>query len=199
MNKVTLSDLVKALLVLAVTGGVVASGIGIVICLAGDSLMAVFQALNALDAAIVVALITGCISIVSVVIGAIANNRISYIQKREEYLRSHREMAYQQLISIFIKTQKKTKLKDKYSQEEMLADIFDFTESLMLWGSSKAIRMWAAWRTSVSNSPSPQEVLLSQEKIIIQLRRDMGQKGSLHDGDILKLFINDVDKSILNK
>jgi hypothetical protein len=34
------------------------------------------------------------------------------------------------------------------------------------------------------------------EKIIIQLRKDMGQGGRLAEGDILKLYINDFDEAM---
>lgn len=158
-----------------------------------------FAALSSLDAAIVVALITGYVSIVCVVLGAIANNRMTYLQKRNEYLRDHREKAYSKLISIFTKVQKGLKTSEEYSKAELLDDMYAFHESLMLWGSSKAIKMWAEWRNAASKSPSPQELLLAQEAIIIQLRKDMGQKGGLQKGDILKLFINDVDEAVLGK
>lgn len=41
--------------------------------------------------------------------------------------------------------------------------------------------------------------MLGQEKTIMQLRKDMGQKKKPNQGDILKLLINDVDENVLNK
>lgn len=37
------------------------------------------------------------------------------------------------------------------------------------------------------------------EKILFQLRKDMGQRGGLAKGDILKLYINDFDEAIRKK
>lgn len=192
-------NLIKGMAALLLICLLVAALVQWTISSVSQPLATILQSLSTLDAAIVVALITGCVSIICVVVGAIVNNRITYNQKREEYLRVHREMAYKQLVAIFIKIQLKAKKNEQYSQDEMLEDIYAFTENLMLWGSSKAIKQWSSWRISAAKSPSPQELLLNQEKIIIQLRKDIGQRGSLQEGDILKLFINDVDENILNK
>lgn len=199
MKKAEVVDLIKGMIVLILICFAVAVLVQWTISSISKPIATIFQSLSTLDAAIVVALITGCVSIICVVVGAIVNNRITYTQKREEYLRVHREMAYKQLVAIFTKIQLKSKKKEQYSQDEMLEDVYAFTENLMLWGSSKAIKQWSSWRISAAKSPSPQELLLNQEKIIIQLRKDMGQRGTLQEGDILKLFINDVDENILNK
>lgn len=199
MNKITLKDFVVAIAALAVIALLAVGAITLLVRLTATSVINTFAALSTLDAAIVVALITGCVSIVCVVAGAIANNRMTFSLKREEYLRSHREDAYKRLISIFTKVQKQSKTGEKYSESEMLEDMYAFHEELMMWGSSKAIKMWSAWRIAAADNPSPQDLLLNQEKIIIQLRKDMGQRGRLEAGDILKLFTNDVDESILHK
>lgn len=199
MNSISWKEILKAVVTFALIALTIAGAAALFVRLASSAIGEAFAALSSLDAAIVVALITGCVSIVSVVLGAIANNRMTYLQKRNEYLRDHREEAYSKLISIFTKIQKGLKTSEEYSEAELLDDMYAFHESLMLWGSSKAIKMWAEWRNAVSKSPSPQELLLAQEAIIIQLRKDMGQKGGLQKGDILKLFINDVDEAVLGK
>lgn len=199
MNGISWKEILKAIVTLALIALTIVGAAALFVRLASSAIGEAFAALSSLDAAIVVALITGCVSIVCVVLGAIANNRMTYLQKQNEYLRDHREKAYSKLISIFTKVQKGLKTSEEYSEAELLDDMYAFHESLMLWGSSKAIKMWAEWRNAASKSPSPQELLLAQEAIIIQLRKDMGQKRGLQKGDILKLFINDVDEAVLGK
>lgn len=199
MKRVSLKDFAITIIVLILIALIAIGVFSLLTRLASQVITNFFSALSSVNATIVVALITGCVSILCVVIGAIANNRMTFVQRREEYLRSHREDAYRRLISIFVKVQKQSKTGEAYTESKMLEDMYAFHEELMLWGSSKAIKMWSSWRISAANSPSPQELLLSQEKIIIQLRKDMGQHGKLQAGDILKLFINDVDESILGK
>lgn len=199
MSRVSPKDLIKSLVALIAIALIIVGAIVLLVRLAASSVANAFAAFSSLDAAIVVALITGCVSIICVVAGAIANNRMTYVQKREEYLRSRREDAYRRLISIFTKVQRQSKTGETYTESEMLHDMYAFHEELMLWGSSKAIKKWSSWRIAAAESLSPKELLLSQEKIIFQLRKDMGQRGRLREGDILKLYINDVDESILNK
>ena len=85
-----------------------------------------------------------------------------------------------------------------YTQDEILEDYNEFSRALTLWGSAKAIKLWNEWRlASVKGNPSPDELLLAMEQIMMQLRRDMGQKRGLRKGDLLRMFINDVDEKLL--
>lgn len=93
----------------------------------------------------------------------------------------------------------KSKTGEDYPENEVLDDMNDFNKGLTLWGSSKAIRLWDTWRlSSVGKTPKPEDLLLAMERVLIQLR-DMGQGRGIKQGDLLKLFINDVDEKILNR
>ena len=195
----TVGAIVKGLVVLAIVVAIVGFAIVAVINAVAGSVANMLSALSTLDVAIVVALITGCVSILTVIGGSIANNYLAYRQRRSEYLRGHREQAYQKLIEIEYKMLMKSKKEEVYSADEMLDDMNEFNQSLTLWGSSKAIRLWDEWRLStVDKKPDPSELLFAMEKVLIQLRRDMGQGRGLKQGDLLKLFINDID-SLQNK
>ena len=88
----------------------------------------------------------------------------------------------------------KSKKKKQYGADEMLSDMNDFNQSLTLWESSKAIRLWDEWRlATVGKQPSASEPLFTMEHVLIQLRRDIGQGRGLKWGDLLELFINNVD------
>ena len=47
--------------------------------------------------------------------------------------------------------------------------------------------------------PDPEKLLFTMERIMMQLRADMGKKGRLKKGDLLKLFINDLDDYLLSR
>ena len=196
----SLGAIIKGLLVLAAIVVIIACAMTAVLNFAGSSLTIAFNSFSSMDAAIVVALITGCVSILTVVSGAILNNYLSYRQRRNEYLRSHREDAYEKLIDVVYKMMSKSKKGEEYSENEILDDMNEFNKGLTLWGSSKAIRLWDSWRlSSVGKKPKPEDLLLAMERVLIQLRVDMGQGRGVRPGDLLKLFINDVDEKILNK
>lgn len=155
------------------------------------------KVLPSMDAAIVVALITSCVSIITVVGGAILKEYLSYRYKKLEFLRGRREKPYRKLIEINFKMLQKTKSGEEYSPAEMMDDFYEFGQELTLWGSAKAIKLWDDWRLAPNKGKADgKELLLLMEKIIIQLRKDMGQGGRLAEGDILKLYINDFDESI---
>lgn len=71
---------------------------------AGPSIVSLFSSLSTLDTGVIVALIAGAVSIVTVVGGGVLNNRM----KRKEYLYLHREKPYMQLISMFYDFQNKS-------------------------------------------------------------------------------------------
>lgn len=142
----TIGAIVKGLLVLAALAVICAVALSAVINFVSGSIAALLSTLSTLDVAIVVALITGCVSIVTVIGGGIANNYLAYRQRKGEYLREHRVQAYEKLIEIVYKMLMKSKKKEQYGADEMLSDMNDFNQSLTLWGSSKAIRLWDEWR-----------------------------------------------------
>lgn len=193
-QKQSIGAIVKGLFVLAALAVICIVALSATINFVSDSIAALLSTLSTIDVAIVVALITGCVSIVTVIGGGIANNYLAYRQRNSEYLREHRAQAYEKLIEIVYKMLMKSKKKEQYGADEMLSDMNDFNQSLTLWGSSKAIRLWDEWRlATVGKQPSASELLFAMEKVLIQLRRDMGQGRGLKRGDLLKLFINDVD------
>lgn len=161
---------------------------------------AAIQTISTLDAAIIIALITGCVSIFTVVFGAILKEYLSYRFKKLEFLRNRREKPYRKLIEINFKMVQKSQRDEEYTSEEMLDDYYEFGQELTLWGSKKAIKLWNDWRlASHRGKPDGTELLLLMEMILFQLRKDMGQRGGLAKGDILKLYINDFDEAIRRK
>lgn len=185
--------IIKGLLALLVIVLIVACGIAALINLAGPGVAAFFSSISALDSAIVVSLVTATVSVVTYVSGNVAGN----IMKRNEYLRMHREKPYMQLISMFYDFQAQTKAGKKFTQEE-LVDLFNqFTKELTLWGSSKAIKVWGNWRIASSRGHNdPKDLLFGMEKVLIQLRKDMGLKRGIAEGDLLRLTVNDIDDYI---
>lgn len=182
--------IIRGLLVLVFIVFIVVGGVALLIDLAGPGVAAFFTSLSTLDSAIVVALITATVSIVSFVSGNIVSN----VMKRNENLRKHREEPYMQLISMFYDFQSQTKTGKKFTQEELLYLFNQFTKELTLWGSSKAIKAWGNWRVASSRGLNdPRELLFGMEKVLIQLRKDMGLKRGIAEGDLLRLTVNDID------
>ena len=192
-----MKSVVKGLVVLAAVVGICAWAVEFVINNVAAGIIALVSSLSLLDVAIIVALITGCVSIVATIFGSIVNSYLTNKHRREEFLRDRREAPYRKLVEINFKILEKQNKNETYSGEEALADYMEFGQELVLWGSAKAIRLWNEWRlASVNGKPSGEDLLFAMEKVLIQLRIDMGQKKGLKEGDILRMFINDIDVAL---
>ena len=86
----------------------------------------------------------------------------------------------------------------KYTEKEMLEDVFSFSKKLILWGSNDVIRKWLNFREiSQIENRNPMDNIFMLEEIIFEIRKDMGQKkGGLKQGDILAFFVNDIKEHI---
>ena len=150
--------------------------------------------LSNMDAVVIVALITGSVSILGVVISSIVSKIVEYRQNTKRYLYEKKEEPYSEFIEMVYKIQEKGKAKENINDEEMLDDIFSFSKKLTLWGSNKVIRKWLAFRKISQELNDNTENLFMLKEIIFEIRKDMGQKKSgLEKGDILAFFVNDIE------
>ena len=146
-----------------------------------------------LDAVVIVALITGGVSIVSVVLSSIVGKHIEYKKSRNEYLAQKREGPYCDFVELIYKVQQYSKDETSYTQEEMVEDLAKFSKQLTMWGSPKVAKKWNEFR---QNSTDPEKALNSlwiTEEIMNEMRKDLGTK-KIPKGGLLGFFINDIDK-----
>ena len=149
---------------------------------------------SSMDSVVIVALITGGISIVTVVISSIISKLIEYKQITKRYLYEKREKPYSEFISMVYKLQTSQKNgKEEYTQTQMIDDISNFSQALTLWGSSRVIKKWIKFREIIQENPAKTENLFILEEIVFEIRKDMGQKRKgLKQGDLLSFFVNDI-------
>lgn len=153
--------------------------------------------LSNMDTVVIVALITGGVSIFSVVISSIVSKIIEYKQTTKRYLYEKKEEPYSEFIDMVYKIQQSIK-DNEYSDEQKLKDISSFSKKLTLWGSNNVIKKWLDFRKiNQKENNNPETNLFILEEIIFEIRKDMGQKrNGLEKGDILAFFVNDIDKYI---
>ncbi|MCE3020178.1 hypothetical protein LW893_04405 [Parvimonas micra] len=152
------------------------------------------QVASKMDAVVAVALITGSLSVLGVVISSIISKILEYRQNTKRYLYEKKEEPYSEFIEMVYKTQKFVKENKEYNEKEMLDDMFSFSKKLTLWGSSEVIKKWLTFReVSQNQTGDPTDNLFILEEIIFEIRNDMGQKRKgLKKGDILSFFVNDI-------
>lgn len=146
-----------------------------------------------LEAVVIVALITGAVSVTGVIISSIVAKIIDYRKNRQEYLTRKREKSYEAFIAMVYRIADSSKEGSEYTPTEMIRDMQLFSQELTLWGSKRVVRKWTAYRNNAINYSNPKDNLAFLEEIINEMRKDMGT-GKTNKWEILKLFINDIDE-----
>lgn len=194
-NLNVLLGLVVLLILLATAIGLIYAG-GKFICSGMVEFVDWLSSLSSkMDAVVIVALITGVVSIVGVIISSIVSKIIDYRKSRQEYLAKKREEPYGEFVDMIYKVQQNAKDKDSYTQEEMVHDLFRFSKQITLWGSSNVVKKWVKFReNAVSPDPGTNNLLLMEE-IMNEMRKDLGLK-KVNKGDLLSFFINDIKQAL---
>lgn len=150
---------------------------------------------NNTDKVIIVAMITGAVSIVGVLFTSVIAKIIDYKYNVKIYLYDKREEPYEQFISMVYTIMEDTKKPEgkRMTEEELMKIVLQFSKGLTLWGSNRVVKKWNKYRIASAN-PENRENLFLLEDIIYEIRKDVGQRRKMKKGDILSLFINDIDK-----
>ncbi len=150
---------------------------------------------STIDAVVLVALITGAMSITGIIISSIIAKIVDYKHKRREYLTQKREKSYGEFVDMVYKIQLNGKNGYEYSQKEMQTDLSKFSKDITLWGSSKVIKKWVEFRGNGLNPNDAGKILFVLEEIMNEMRKDLGLK-KVKKGDLLSFFINDIKKTM---
>lgn len=144
-----------------------------------------------IDAVVIVALITGCVSIVGVVISSIISKRFEYKRSRQEYFAKKREEPYGEFVDMIYKIQQSSKQDGSYTEDQMKDDLSKFSKQITLWGSSNVVNKWVQFRENGSTPEFASKNLLVLEDIMNEMRKDLGLK-KVKKGNLLAFFINDI-------
>ena len=151
---------------------------------------------SSLDVVVLVALITGSITLLNSFYSRYSEQR----NKKREYLATKREGPYSDLFTVIHKVSLSGKGDFVYSNEDMIKDINDFNSKLSLWGSPKVVKKWNDFRQKSlegNKQLEPKELLNAVEEVMNEMRKDLGSK-STKKGELLSIFIND-SENLLRK
>ena len=151
-----------------------------------------------LDAVVIVALITGTVSLIGVVISSVVGKSLEYKKARREYLAQKREKAYGEFINMVYKIQQNGKKPGIYTEVEMLKDLYSFSQEITLWGSSNVVNKWVKFRENGLNPQAAYANLFVMEDIMNEMRKDMGLK-KVQKGNLLAFFVNDIKQTMKSK
>ncbi|WP_430109287.1 hypothetical protein [Paenibacillus sp. B1-33] len=157
-------------------------------------LFSVFKGLQKeVAAALIAASATIVVSVLSVVVA-------KYYEKKRAIEQEHRNKKipmYEEFVEFLFKILMNKKLEgEPLTEQEMLKFMSAFTQKLLVWGSDDVVLHWSKYRMmSINDKSDAMENMFQMEELLYAIRRDTGHKNKKHKkGDILKLFINDIDK-----
>lgn len=148
-----------------------------------------------LDVVIIVALITGLVSITGVIINSIVAKIVDYRKSRQEYLTQKREKPYGEFVEMIYQVQKNVKEPGTYSDKQMLEDLSKFSKQITLWGSSQVINKWIEFRENGADPEKAKNNLFLMEEIMNDMRKDLGVK-KVKKGNLLGFFVNDIKNEL---
>ena len=144
-----------------------------------------------MEAVVIVAFITGAVSIIGVIISSIVAKIIDYRKNRQDYLAKKREMPYGEFVEMIYKIQQNIKNSGSYTEEMMLEDLSKFSKQITLWGSSKVVNKWVKFRENGAKPDAGTDNLFLMEEIMNEMRKDLGLK-KVKKGNLLAFFVNDI-------
>ena len=163
-----------------------------------NSIKWLVDTVSKMDAVIIVALITGAVSILGVVLSSIIAKSLEYRRVRREYLTQKRERPYGEFIEMVYKIQQGSKEGHEYPHEEMIQDMLKFSKELTLWGSPKVVNNWVLFKENGTKADAGIDNLFLIEKMMNDMRKDLGLP-RVKKGNLLAFFINDIKEAMKKK
>lgn len=176
--------------------------IGLIIYFIFRMLAWFYNQVLSVDPRISAALIAGVITIVATSLTITIPRHFQKKMEIESHLRDQKSDAYKQLLELLFKILMGAKMGEPLSDKDLTKQMSKFTESLILWGSEDVIKSYRDFRKYFMHRKPNGNLSLDEinllENLLLTIRKDMGHKNkNLQQGDILSLFINDID-DILN-
>lgn len=152
------------------------------------------------DKIIIVAMITGTVSIIGVVFTSVIAKIVDYRYNVKKYLYDKREVPYEQFISMIYTIMENTKrpVSERMTESDISRMVSEFSKGLTLWGSNRVVKKWLKYKKASLSQPNADSLLLLED-IIYEIRKDVGLRKKLGKGDMLSIFINDVENVLGRK
>lgn len=150
---------------------------------------------------ITVAIITGFLSIVAIIIQRVWEKRYN----KEQELRNKKLPVYQKMINEFslffynnpsLKTKEEQEKFQENKINKLVKFVADNNGELITWASDEVLKEWSLYRKiALSKEDQGMKLMFQTEKLFYAIRKDLGHKNkNLLTGDILRFFVNDIDE-----
>ena len=120
-----------------------------------------------------------------------ANKSLERRRAIESSLREEKRKMYDEYIKFYFKVFSGEKVGDRPSEAEMMKFFVEKNPTIVTYASNSVIKEVGKMRLRLTGNP---ESMFVVENVLIEMRKDLGHSSvGLEKGDILRLFINDID------
>jgi hypothetical protein len=120
------------------------------------------------------------------------------LQDMDRETRAKKVPEYEEFIGFLMDMFFAAKLDKKpLNERQIVAGFVKWTKPLLIWGSDEVVRKWGRLRVDMAENTGV-EGLFWLEELMIEIRRDVGYPTTtLKRGDILRLWVNDIDQYLV--
>ena len=158
--------------------------------------------LRTVQSDLAVALIAAVLAGVGSVITLVLTKRYETKASVRESIRSKKVPVYEELVSMFFRILNSSTPGSALLNEAELRTLFiTSTEKLTIWGSEELIASFVAFRENLSTGKATGVAAMFElEDLLLAVRKDLGHSNEgLARGDILRMFVTDIDKHLIPK
>jgi ABC-type multidrug transport system fused ATPase/permease subunit len=162
----------------------------------------IIEGLSKLNPNMAVAIVAGSVTVTVSILSVIISR---HLENRAQIIKEHREKkipVYEAQIKFLFKILMGSKTGKAPNEKEIIEFMSDNTQRIMIWGSDSVLAEFVKFRRLsliADKLESPIDFMITYEDFLKEIRKDLGHKNKgLKRGDILSLFVNDID-AILNK
>ncbi len=175
--------------------------LGLLVVVLGFVMRWVLQGLLRVDPELGAALATGFVAVVVTVLSVAVSKYYERKSTVEQALREQKVPIYEKLIDfIFRITFAEKRGESMPSDQEMVLFMTELTRDLVIWGSPDVIRSFSSFKrlsASLADSGAYIPIMFAVEDVFRAIRKDLGHGDTLlKKGDILAIYINDIDQYI---
>lgn len=146
------------------------------------------------------AVLTGIPVILVAVVGFYANKSIETKRAVEQAMRPKKLELYTEFNRFFMSIFANEKVAKKPADDDIMKFFSDKTPELITFASNEVIEKWGKLRVGLEAAPANEAKMFLVEEMLKAIRTDLGHgRRGFHKGDILRLFVNDIDNFLGKK
>lgn len=166
-------------------------------------LIAVALLLVRIEPPVAAAIVAGAATVLGSTLSLTLGRYFERLRELEERSREKKSKFYEDFMNFWLATLFAKRLgKEEPTTQQIVGAFSDWTATLTFWAPDDVVRRWSQFRLQSASLEGAEasertEMLFMFEQVLFAMRRDSGYPGTtLARGDLLRLWVNDVDKYI---